>query len=302
MCFQPFIFVVTLLSLIMGSVATATEIRQGPFIPPGTSTINGRFLLENGEPLTDGIAAVFGADHPYPLEFGNLHRIPDYVAPVDEEGRFTMVLAAGRFYLGVIVKDDPAGTGPPEPADRTFSAVEEENKRKIFEIQRGIDKNLGDIQVASLKTDEEISDFFTIHGKILNREGKPFETAWIMVRRNRQAKRPDFISKKITDDGQFTLHLPAGGPYFLIAKSVPGIGRPQAGSFVGAYTGPNPVFDQNMPEPKPQPLSGSAGDTLAHIQIVMIEVPDAELRKATMQGHPDQKIFQPMIAPPIEGE
>ena len=283
--------------MFCSSAASAADIRQGPFNPGGTGTITGQILLENGKPMPGGIAAFFRVDSPYPLKFGSLHRIPEHIATVDEKGRFTGVLPAGRYYLGVIVKDGPSSPGPPGTGEKTFSAVDDEKNRRIFKIEPDEIKDLGFIHVTTLKPDRKMDDFFTIRGKMVNQEGKPFNGAWIMVRRNPHSKRPDLISEKITENGEFDLQLPPGGPYFLIAKDSPGMGRPQAGSYVGSYTGPEPVFGQNMPEPNPQPLSGSPGETITGIQILMIEVPDSELRKEKMQGHPNRQQHQPQVFP-----
>ncbi|MDY0352219.1 MAG: hypothetical protein RBR09_13270 [Desulfobulbaceae bacterium] len=239
--------------------------------------ISGRILIDGKDPMPGGVAAFFDTRSEYPPKFGNLRRIPDHVAKVGPEGRFTAVLPAGSYYLGVIVRDNPeAITGPPGPEEKGFSAVNDEGKRKIFAVAVGqAEVDLGDIYVSTPRDEWKHTDFFTVRGTVIDKTGQPFaEGAWILVNQNPVSRRPNFISGKISGSGQFELHLPPGRPYYLIAKDVLGMGRPQPGRHVGAYTGSEPVFEQNKPEPKPIPLSGGAGEVISDIRILMIEVPD----------------------------
>jgi len=279
----------TALLFVFVVAAAAAETRQMNPVPDEGGLISGRILIDGKDPMPGGIAAFFDTRSEYPPKFGNLRRIPDHVARVGSEGRFAAALPAGSYYLGVIVRDNPeAMTGPPGPEEKGFSAVNDEGKRKIFAIAEGqAAVDLGDIYVANPRDEWKYTDFFTVRGTVIDKTGQPFtEGAWILVNQNPVSRRPNFISGKISGDGRFELHLPPGRPYYLIAKDVLGMGRPQPGRHVGAYTGSDPVFEQNKPEPKPIPLSGGPGEVISDIRILMIEVPDIPSQRQSQQTPP----------------
>jgi hypothetical protein len=284
--FSHCLFYLSSLVIMLASAVAALAIEQGPFVQGDTGLISGRIMIEGKEPMPGGQAGFFNAGSGFPPKSGNIHRIPDRVATVDQQGRFTVKLLAGRYYLGVIVRNDTGKTGPPGPEEKSFSAVDEGGGRRIFEVTGGgAVRDFGSISVSPLESDWQSAETFTVRGRVINKEGQPFAGAWILIRRHPEAKRPDYIAKPSGKDGQFELQLPAGGPYYLLGKEEPGTGRPQTGRHVGAYTGAEPVVDQNKPEPKPVPLSGRPGEILTGITILMIEVPDSELRKS-MMGQP----------------
>lgn len=284
------IFSVILFMLIAAVAAVAETNRMAP-VPGANGLISGRIMIDGTVPMPGGIAAFFDTRSEYPPKFGNLRRIPDHVARVGPDGDFTVELPAGNYFLGVIVRNDPGATGPPGHEEQGFAAVDGEGRRKIFATAGGgAAVDLGDIHVSTAKDDWKFTDYVTVRGTLVDKNGQPFaKGAWILVRQNPAARRPNFISEKIQGNGQFELHLPPGRPYYLVAKDVPGMGRPLPGRHVGAYTGADPVFDQNKPEPKPFPLSGGAGEIVSGIQILMIEVPDAGAQTESMQIKPDNR-------------
>jgi hypothetical protein len=269
--------------ILFAAATFAAAIGQGPLEMGDLGSISGQILINGKAPMPGGVAGFFAADSPLPPKSARMHRIPDLVSAVDQQGRFTAKLPAGRYYLGVISRDDPAKTGPPRPGEKSFAAVDKEGSRKIILVTKGAPQELGPITVSFLDPVSLPAEMLTIRGRVINKDGQPFAGASILVRRHPDAKRPDLIAE-LDGDGQFELQLPAGGPYYLIAKEIPGSGRPQTGRHVGAYTGADPVFDQLKPEPKPVPLSGGAGEILTGITILMLEVPDSEQRKESLQA------------------
>ncbi|MHB8809927.1 MAG: hypothetical protein ACYC9M_07910 [Desulfobulbaceae bacterium] len=268
---------------ILAIAAAVAAIEQGPFVMGNYGSISGQILIDGKEPMPGGLVGFFNAVSPLPPKSAHMHRIPDRVATVDQQGRFAAKLPPGGYYLGVIIRDDLEKTGPPGPEERSFAAVDEGGGRKIIRIGSTEPQDLGAITVSFLDPVLPSAEMLTIRGRVINKDGQPFTGASILVRRHPEAKRPILIAGQNGKDGQYELQLPAGGPYYLIAKEVPGNGRPQTGRHVGAYTGAEPIFDQRKPEPKPAPLSGRAGETLSGITILMIEVPDSEQRKEILQ-------------------
>lgn len=284
--------------MLLVTAAAAVAIDQGPLVMGDIGLIRGQILIEGKGPMPGGQAGFFNANSDFPPKFGAIRRIPDRVATVDAQGGFTAALPAGSYFLGVIVRDDTGKTGPPGPEERSFAAVAGAGGRRIFRIAGGgATQDFGPITVSALESSWRPAEMFTIRGRVISRDGQPFVGASILVRRHPDTKRPDFIAEQNGKDGQFELHLPAGGPYYLIAKEVPGSGRPPTGRHVGAYTGAEPVFDQHKPEPKPLPLSGKPEETLSGITILMIEVPDSELLRESMQNQLSEQQGPPNKGP-----
>lgn len=293
-----FYLLAVIIMLAATSAAAAPAIEQGPLVMGDFGLISGQILIEGKDPMPGGQVGFFNADTGFPPKSANMRRIPNRVATVDPKGRFTVKLSPGRYYLGVIVREDTGKTGPPGPDEKSFSGVDEGGGRRIFQVTGGgAAQDFGPIPVSLLESAGQSAEMFTIRGRVINKDGQPFAGASILIRRHPDAKRPDFIARQNSADGQFELQLPAGRPYYLIAKEVPGRGRPQTGRHVGAYTGAEPVFDQNKPEPKPVPISGKPGETLTGITILMIEAPDSELRRESMQNRPIEQLGPADIRP-----
>ena len=77
--------------------------------------------------------------------------------------------------------------------------------------------------------------------------------------------------------------LPAGKPYYLLAKDMVSAGKPKAGRLIGAYTGAGPVVNVL---PRPVPVTGMAGDILNDINITLNELPDPPELKLKIRTKP----------------
>ncbi len=278
-------------TLILVTLGIAGEIKPGPFSSQDKGVVSGRIKIEGQGPMPGGIVAFFNTRAGYPRKTDSLLRIPDRITTVDREGRFSVELPAGDYNLGVIIRDIAKNEiGPPGPDEKSFPALDEKNRGRVFEVAgNGKAQELGTITVSSHEPERQSIDFFTVRGTLIDVNRQPFANAWILVKLNPDSQKPYFISEKTGASGKFELQLPAGRPCFLIARDELKAGQPQPGKHVGAYTGARPVFDQKKPEPNPVPLTGEAGETITGIKILVIKVTDAELQKGNMQRQPIKK-------------
>jgi hypothetical protein len=281
--FHQWMYCISILLMTL-SVSEATEVRQGPIKSGRYGTISGRILVYGGRILSEGRIAFFSAESDIPPRIGTMRRIPDQVTELDRDGRFSVTLPSGRYYLGVITKEENAALSPPNSMAKGYAAVDRKGARKIFTVpERNSTVDFGDISVASITPTDAAAGLFTVRGTVKDNGGHPFAGAWILVRRDPDIKRPFFISGKTDKEGRFELKIPAGGPYFLIARDVLTSGRPEPGLHVGAYSGDNPILNQIKPEPRPIPISGRPGDILEGINILMVEVPEGDLPDAGIE-------------------
>jgi hypothetical protein len=134
----------------------------------------------------------------------------------------------------------------------------------------------------------------TIEGSIFDEQGKPFGGALILVRSISDSPRPLFISSRTGDDGKYQLKLPAGGPYFLVARTkLVNIGRPKPGDFVGTYGGTSPQAGGKAPSvfSGGKSVSGGENEVIKGVDIIMYKVPNPEEIKNKLLEQSETPVF-----------
>ncbi|MEW6220502.1 MAG: carboxypeptidase-like regulatory domain-containing protein [Thermodesulfobacteriota bacterium] len=247
-------------AVVLVAVVTALSSGAAAQPPAGTGTVSGQLMAE-GQPLAEGVIAFFNlATGPAPDQ-GTVRRIPDGVAVV-AQGRFTIQLPPGRYHLGALARPVAAGPGPPRPGEKFYFARDGEGRLRILEVLvTGLEA--GDIPVQLATGFAERGETFAVQGRVLDEEGKPLPGVVILVKKQLNTPRPDFASDPTAADGSFSLHLPAPGPYYLLAREHLGIGRPLSGSRIGIFGGAEPAQVQ-----------GAAGATVPGIEIRAAKVPE----------------------------
>jgi len=269
------------------------NLTQGPAMRVrGGELVSGRIMVDGREPLAGGRVSFFAEKIGPPSNYGNLRRIPEVVSFVNEDGTFSLQVPPGRYYMGAMSRDMSKGPGPPRPGERTFSAMDSNNNLLIIDIKEKMETKLGSVTVRHRDHSNDLQDIFTLTGTVMDAAGQPLEGAVLLVKINPNLQRPNFISEKTGKDGRFKFLLPAGRPYFLLAKDTLSAGKPSAGRRVGAYTGSDP--NTNV-LPKPVPITGKPGEIINDIKIVLNELPDPEKQKAKFRGRP---MVQSPDAPP----
>jgi len=229
-------------------------------------TVTGQLMAGGEKPLAGGRAAFFVVAIGPPASQGSLRRIPEVVAPLAQDGKFTARLPAGRYYLGAMSRDASMGPGPPRQDEEVFSVLDAQQERMIIEIAGAGEIDLGQIRVVSQHHSPEPENYFTVTGTVRDDQGRPFAGAYIFVKINPHSQRPNFVSAGTGADGRFEIRLPAGRPYYLVAKETVSTGRPAEGERVGAYLGSAGILSIR---PAPVPITGNTGEPLEKIDIVM---------------------------------
>ncbi|MBU1710422.1 MAG: carboxypeptidase-like regulatory domain-containing protein [Proteobacteria bacterium] len=274
----------SILSCFLSVLVCASVSAQEQSVQPSTLVeVSGRLMIDGVRPLPGGMVSFFDINSGPPPNYGNVRRIPDLVDMVNPEGEFNLQIISGKYYLGSMERDLRMGPGPPGPGDKFYFAVSEDNKMKVVEIIGGQMNNLGEIRVSPPEKFEEFKSSFTIEGTVSDEQGKPFVGALVMIKANPDSNRPDLISIPTDEQGKYSIKLPAGLSYYLVAKERITPGRPQTGLSVGTYGGPPDDAGAFSGQPAggviPVPVTGKDKETLQNIDITMFKVPEPGTRR-----------------------
>ena len=262
------------------------KLTQGPSNRVKGEIVSGRIMIDGQEPMSGGRVAFFAEEYGPPSNFGNLRRIPERLSVIKQDGTFSLQLLAGRYYMGAMSRDWSMGPGPPQPGEKTYSALDANNNLLLISIAEETENKLGPITVRHRDHSTDLQDVFTLTGTIKDPAGQPIEGAVLLVKINPRLRRPKFISKKTGTDGRFNIQLPAGRSFYLLAKDIMRAGKPAVGGRIGAYSGPNPVV--NIP-PRPVPVTGMEGEIINDINITLIQLPDPQERKTKFRSKHSKK-------------
>ncbi len=208
------------------------------FMKKNMGTISGTVLTDEGKPLPGGIVSFFNSEGGPPPMWGGIQRVPEFVGRVDTEGKFSVKLVPGKYYMGALIITDPQrGPGPPKPGESFFFAANDKGGLWVLEVAPRSTKDVGTITTAKSDAFPASKDYFTVEGIVQDDQGKPFPQTIIMVKAKPNDFRPIMVSERTGKDGRFKLQLPPGTYYLMsrqVADKMP-VGRPLPGNYVGTY-------------------------------------------------------------------
>ncbi len=228
------------------TVLAAALPAAGP--PPSataTGTVTGRLLATTGEPLSGGMVYFFSEALGPPPSQDKYMRVPDFMEALDGEGRFSVTLPAGTYYMGGTKRLSGKPVGPPQDGDWFFLHADDKGAPRSFGLAPGGRVEFGSIAKAvpfKKSVFTNATGVTAIEGVILDGDGKPVEDALVFAFLSAATVgRPLFASDATTKDGRFVLRVHDGGRYFLKARSVYGGGPPTAGETIGDYGEKEPL-------------------------------------------------------------
>lgn len=204
-----------------------------------TGTITGKWITREHGPMTGGQVLLFNkANGPSPASHKYL-RLPDQGTAVDPEGRFSAEVPAGRYYLVMRKRVDPASAGPPREGEPQYYARDKDGKPKEFVVKAGKTTNIGTITeaVPYRKQKAVDSDGMTgIEGTVTDGQGRPVAGIRVFAFESSEMKgMPRHASAETGTDGKYLLPVTRQGKYYLKARTHYGGGKPEEGELMGAY-------------------------------------------------------------------
>jgi len=240
-----FAFTLVMTVLLSGVVLAIPKLKAPPVAPPvqeqpkiKKGTISGRVMLKEGGPLAGGRVLFFdSATGPAP-EPDRFDRAPDIVRPIDEDGRFSVEIPVGKYYLGALKRVSGENIGPPSDGDYIFRSVDKKGRMKLYVIKQGGRVDVGTLKGAAPLKLGDIPDRTldtTIEGAVYDAEGRPVAGAVVVAFLNPALQsKPLYVSGKTGADGIYVLHV-VEGTYYLKARNTFSSGPPEPGQIVGFY-------------------------------------------------------------------
>lgn len=155
--------------------------------------------------------------------------------PTDEDGRFSLALPAGTYYLLARLRQGGGMvTGPLRAGD--FIGYAPENPVRVG------GKQVLQVSIPMLEVPEKVERLAdslfggtSLKGRIVTRDGQPVGGARaILYDEAQMLNRPLYVSRPSDADGRFVLSFPHGGTYYLAARQQLG-GAPAPGELYGTY-------------------------------------------------------------------
>lgn len=300
---------VVLLVLFALSVPVKSQAVPG-FIEARMGTMTGQVMFE-GKPLAKVMLAFFDVSKGLPPVAGQGGRSPDMRTYSDKDGKFSLKLLAGSYYLGVLLRGPEEKLGPPREGEAYYFADGGEGKLRRFALEKNATVDHGLIECAVPGAFRETEDTFTVTGRVVEGAGEdtPVKGAIVLAKTKTSQYRPEYVSKETGANGAFTLFLPPGKKYNLMARTAITGDKPKPGDAIGKYGAANALEPQAVgmseltPPPgitsgKPErvdaeesiPITGESGQVVSGLVIHMYKMPDQKAiqeEKKNTAGAPD---------------
>lgn len=250
-----------------------------------TGWLSGQIMIKDGGPMSRGTVVFFDAavgPAPDPHKFV---RTPDHIGDLDEEGKFRIMLPAGKYYMGAIKRLSGEPIGPPLDGDFFLIKRDKDGIAVAYNIEKDKEQSTGVVAEAvpfKRKIAEGVSG---ISGTIVDMGGDPVERAIVFAYINDTLTGvPPFASYRTGPDGKYIITMDKGGNYFLRVRDVYGGGPPAEGSVMGGYG-----------EERPAAVAVKTGEITPDITIKVVRHFERgpQSQKAAEQG-PDKSIKQDM--------
>ena len=245
------LFVATI--LLIGS-ANSTEIKTG--------TISGQIMPGAEIPAKGWVAYFFNAETGPPPDLNKYRRIPDENVPIGDDGRFTIGLVEGVYYIAVVKRLSGRTVGPPDPGDSFMCPRDDNGIPKSYAVKAGEVIDVGIISGTETFKGLSTEGVSGIEGVILDSDGKPVNGAAVLAFLTKgELQKPLFVSNLTDNDGKYFIRV-AEGIYYLKVRAGYGGGSPVEGEIIGDYG-----------ENKPDAVTVGKGQVKKGVNIKVVKFP-----------------------------
>jgi hypothetical protein len=211
----------------------------------GPSVISGQIMIRDKTPMNNGVALLYDKKMGAPPHPKNYWRIPDLISGVDKDGRFSITVPDGTYYVMVAQKSPEDDIGPPSgPESLYFHGDSEGNPLQVI-VSGGKNVDLG-VRMATLWSPDMIQrekGITAAEGVVSDNEGNPVANAAVFAYMSKDAVgRPSFVSDRSDKAGKYQLRVYEGGVYYLKVRSILGGGAPKDGEFLNTTEEFEPVM------------------------------------------------------------
>ncbi len=184
----------------------------------GTGSISGKIMIRDSGPMADGTVLFFNdAKGPVPNEKLYM-RAPEIIANTDTEGRFSITLPEGKYYIGGKKHLTGKWNGPPREGDLFFISMDETEMPKAYLLSKGdsISVNIESGNTPYARPDS-MDGITAIEGIVSDINGNPVEDVVVFAYLTSvMGEELAFVSDYTENDGRYMLRVHEGGIYFLM--------------------------------------------------------------------------------------
>ncbi|NVN99419.1 MAG: carboxypeptidase regulatory-like domain-containing protein [Geobacteraceae bacterium] len=220
--------------LLFGATAYAADEGDGKKadLP---ATISGQIMIDAKTPMSHGVILLFDKNLGPPPSMGRYWRVPDLITPLGKDGKFSLEVVDGTYYLQFSQKNPKAEIGPAIDKEYFYFHGDSDGNATPLEIVNNKGLNLGRLKAFLWTPDivQRDKGITAVEGVVVDTEGKPVERAVVLAYYNPVGQgRPIFISDRTDKKGRYQLRTNDGGTFYLKVRSVIGGGKPAAGEYL----------------------------------------------------------------------
>lgn len=262
-------------------------------------SVSARVFVE-GRLQSLSVVAFFQEKNGPPSLDGEIGRVPEFLSRTDSAGGFKVNLPTGRYYVGILERTPGSPPGPPRPGEKFYFAVDARGQLLLLTVRGRMHFEAGRLDATPSATFRDRAGYFKVEGVVRDEHGAPVANVVVVGKSRLNIPRPEFISARTKGDGRYSLKLPDGRPYYLVARQDIAATRPHPGTPVGTYgihskaglatltlfgsgSPPPGVLDEDT-ESRAQSVIGRAAEVRSGLDIYMYPVPDPEKVKKSIQG------------------
>ena len=290
--------------LLVGIVFPVNSQALPGFMEERMGTMTGQVIYE-GKPLANNLLAFFNVNKGLPPIAGQGGRAPDARTYSDQEGKFSLRLSLGSYYVGVLRRGPEEPLGPPRQGELYYFAGSGEGKLRRISLESRSAFDSGVIEVALPENFLDTEDYFVVSGEVVNGAGdnEPYQGAMVTAKYGNTSRyRPDYVSRPTGADGKFSLRLPPGKSFILLARSSITGNKPKPGDDIGKYgansfepqvddisqLGPPPGVNVEKPvkvaSNEQVTVKGESGQIVSGVVIHMYKMPDQKVMQESIKA------------------
>jgi len=220
-----------------------------------TGVLYGQFKSDSHSPLANARLYIYNKAMG-PPSADRYVRVPDQLASLDKNGKFSLELLPGTYYLTARIVPESGLFGPPAVGEKVYYKLDKKGDIQPFVVKAGKRTNAGVISTA-VPRKPSVDQGTSIEGIVTDAAGVPVEGAVIYAYNVPDVlDRALFVSGRTMKDGKFLLNVNDGGTYYLRVRGEYGGGTPRDGEIV------------NFNDPKELvPVSVEKGEKLTGVTI-----------------------------------
>jgi len=205
--------------------------------PPAAfaGTVTGQVMIDAKTPMAKGVVLLFSSVTGPPPSPYKYWRIPDQVLPADSDGKFSLTLPPGDWYMMAAQKKQDTEIGPPLESEFLYFHADSSGNARVIPVTDAGTVDLGKLTgtFTWLPTMSERDKGITsVEGVVLTMEGKPVPNLVVLAFYTPEMRRrPAFVSERTDKDGKFIIRVAEGGNYWLKVRGVIGGGAPATGEY-----------------------------------------------------------------------